>query len=182
VRWFVTGGLPPDQIRVLEANGFRVGQRDARFLLWERPAPPLARLCCGVDAVADPAQRLARLRAGYPLLERAMVERPLPGLARPARPGEVRVEWRQRVQVAIRTRGSGLLVLGDPWYPQWRVEVDGHPAELLRVDHAFRGVRVPAGSHQVVLTYRDRALEAGLALTAATNRLPGRPVGLAAAP
>jgi hypothetical protein len=158
VRWFVTGGLPPDQIKVLEVNGFRVVQRDAWFLLWRRPAPPLARIVYDVDTVADPDQRLARLKAGYPLLERAMVERPLAGLARPARAGQVRVERREqtRVQVAVRSGGDGLLVLGDPWYPQWRVQVDGRPAELLRVDHAFRGVRVPAGSHQVVFTYQDR--------------------------
>jgi hypothetical protein len=170
VRWFVTGGLPPDQIKVLEANGFRVVQRDAWFLLWQRPAPPLARVVYDVDTIPDPDQRLARLEAGYPLLERAMVERPLAGLARPARPGEVRVERREqtRVQVAVRSDGDGLLVLGDPWYPQWRVEVDGRPAELLRVDHALRGVRVPTGSHRVVFTYQDRALQAGLGLSVLT--------------
>jgi hypothetical protein len=99
VRWFVTGGLPPDQIKVLEANGFRVVQRDAWFLLWERPSPPLARLVHDVDVVADPGERVARLKAGYPLLRRAMVEQPLTGLARPARPGEVRVERRDQTRV-----------------------------------------------------------------------------------
>ena len=64
VRWFVTAGLPPDQIRVLEINGFKVAQRDAWFLLWERPAPPLARMVYDVDTVADPADRVARLEAG----------------------------------------------------------------------------------------------------------------------
>ncbi|HSK37133.1 MAG TPA: YfhO family protein, partial [Actinomycetota bacterium] len=92
------------------------------------------------------------------------------GLARPARPAQDKVERRDqtRVEVSVQTGADGLLVLGDPWYPQWRVEVDGRPAELLRVDHAFRGVRVPAGSHQVVFTYQDRALQAGLLLSAFT--------------
>jgi len=170
VRWFITAGLPPPQIKVMEAHGFRIVQRPAYFLVWERTAPPLARLVADVDVVADPAERVARLKAGYPLLERAMVERPLPGLARPSRPAAVRVERREptRVQVSVQTERDGLLVLGDPWYPQWRVEVDGKPAELLRVDHAFRGVRVPAGSHQVVFTYQDRALQLGLATSALT--------------
>jgi hypothetical protein len=44
VRWFVTPGLPPDQIRVMEQHGFQVAQRAAWFLLWERRAPPLARV------------------------------------------------------------------------------------------------------------------------------------------
>ena len=170
VRWFVTGGLPPDQIKVLEANGFRVVQRDAWFLLWERPAPPLARMVYQVDTVPDPAQRLARLQAGYPLLDRALVERPVAGLPRTATPAAVRVVRRDqtRVRVSVRTGGDGLLVLADPWYPQWRVEIDGRPAELLRVDHALRGVRVPAGDHQVVFTYQDRTLQLGLALTVLT--------------
>jgi hypothetical protein len=170
VRWFVTGGLPHDQIRVLEANGFRIVQREAWFLLWERPAPPRARMVFAADLVADPARRLARLRSGYPLLERAIVERPVTGLRAPATPATVRVERRDqtRVQVSVRTGGDGLLVLADPWYPQWRVEVDGRPAELLRVDHALRGVRVPAGDHRVVFSYQDRALQAGLAVSALT--------------
>jgi Bacterial membrane protein YfhO len=170
VRWFVTGGLPPAEIKVMERHGFRVVQREAYFLLWERPAPPLARLQYDIDVVADPAERVARLQAGYPLLERALVEEPVDGLARPAQPAQVRVERRDhtRVEVSVQTGTDGLLVLGDPWYPQWRVEVDGRPAELLRVDHAFRGVRVPAGSHRVVFTYQDRALQAGLLVSALT--------------
>jgi hypothetical protein len=167
VRWFVTGGLPADQIKVLETNGFRIVQRDAWFLLWERPAPPLARMVYDADTVTDPAQRLATLRSGYPLLERAIVERPVASLRRPATPATVRIDRRDqtRVRVSVRTGGDGLLVLADPWYPQWRV--DGRPAELLRVDHALRGVRVPAGDHQVVFTYQDRALQAGLTVSAA---------------
>jgi uncharacterized membrane protein YfhO len=73
-----------------------------------------------------------------------------------------------RVQVQVQTATDGLLVLADPWYPQWKVSVDGRPAELLRVDHAFRGVRVPAGSHQVVFVYQDRAMWLGVALALTT--------------
>jgi hypothetical protein len=170
VRWFVTAGPPPQQIRVMERNGFRIVERAAWFLLWERQAPPLARMQYDVDVVPDGAERVARLRAGYPLLERAIVEEPLAGLARPSTPPEVRVRQREqtRVRVSVRTAGDGLLVLADPWYPQWRVRVDGRPAELLRVDHAFRGVRVPAGSHEVVFTYEDRAMRLGAGLAVAT--------------
>jgi hypothetical protein len=170
VRWFVTNGLPPDEIEVMEEHGFRVVQREAFFLLWERQAPPLARMYHDVDVVADPAARLARLRAGYALGERAMVERRVDGLGRPGRPARVQVEARAhtRVEVSVVGDADGLLVLGDPWYPQWRVEVDGRPAELLRVDHAFRGVRVPAGEHRVVFTYQDRALRAGLTVSVLT--------------
>jgi hypothetical protein len=171
VRWFVTSiHLPAAEAQVLRQHGFRPDDRAAFVQLWERPAPPLARMQYELDVVPDPAQRVARLQAGYPLLERAMVEEPVAGLRPPAAPPLVELVERAqtRVRVAVRTETDGLLVLGDPWYPQWRVEVDGKPAELLRVDHSFRGVRVPAGSHQVTFTYQDRALWLGVALTAAT--------------
>ena len=154
----------------MERHGFRIVERDAWFLLWERQAPPLARMQYDVDVVPDAGERVARLRAGYPLLERAIVERPVEGLARPSAPPQVQVQEREqtRVRVSVRGDADGLLVLADPWYPQWRVRVDGRPAELLRVDHAFRGVRVPAGSHEVVFTYEDRAMRLGVGLAVAT--------------
>jgi Bacterial membrane protein YfhO len=168
VRWFVTAGLPEREIKVMEANGFRIVERAAYYLVWERPAPPLARMYYDLDHIADPAQRVARLQGDYPLLARAIVEQPLGPLRRPATPPAVQVTARAhtRVELQVQTAAEGLLVLADPWYPQWRVSVDGRPAELLRVDHAFRGVRVGAGTHRVVFTYEDRALQVGLGVTA----------------
>jgi hypothetical protein len=145
-------------------------ERAAYFLVWERPAPPLARMYYDLDVIADPAQRVARLQGDYPLLRRAIVEEPIGPLAKPNRPPAVEMRTRDqtRVEVEVQTAAEGLLVLADPWYPQWKVSVDGRPAELLRVDHAFRGVRVPAGSHQVVFVYQDRAMWLGVALALTT--------------
>jgi hypothetical protein len=170
VRWFVTAALPPAEVQVLGDHGFRPVAQAAYYRLWERPAPPVARMQYNVDAVPDPQARVARLEAGYPLLTRAIVEQPVAGLERPTTPPRVQVVERgqTRTRVTVETATDGLLVLADPWYPQWRVEVGGKPAELLRVDHAFRGVRVPAGSHQVTFTYRDRALWLGAALALTT--------------
>lgn len=41
------------------------------------------------------------------------------------------------------------LVYNDSYHPQWRVSVNGRPAELVRANYAFKGVWVPAGTHQV---------------------------------
>jgi hypothetical protein len=168
VRWFVTAGLPEREIKVMEAKGFRIVERAAYYLVWERPAPPLARMYYDLDVIADPAQRVARLQDGYPLGERAIVEQPLGALAPPTSPPAVELRKRDqtRVEVGVQSDAAGLLVLADPWYPQWRVTIDGRPAELLRVDHAFRGVRVPAGTHRVVFSYEDRALQVGLVVSA----------------
>jgi len=48
-----------------------------------------------------------------------------------------------------------VLVIGDPWYPNWHVAVDGKEVALLRVDYALRGVAVPAGKHVVTAWFHS---------------------------
>ncbi len=73
--------------------------------------------------------------------------------------------------------------------PGWRVQVDGVPSPLLRADHAFQGVLVPAGRHHVAIVYRPRPVLAGLAITAVAAALVAialvrrpRPAGAPPAP
>ena len=49
---------------------------------------------------------------------------------------------------------DGILVLADKFDADWKVRVDGAPAELLRCNYLFRGVRVPAGEHQVEFAFQ----------------------------
>ena len=51
------------------------------------------------------------------------------------------------------------------------MSVDGKRSELLRVNHAFRGLRVPAGTHTIVFTYRDRWMQTGAIVALATGIL-----------
>lgn len=48
---------------------------------------------------------------------------------------------------------EALVVLSDLVYPGWRATVDGQPAEILTVDGLVRGLRVPAGNHEIVYRY-----------------------------
>ncbi|HEU0076691.1 MAG TPA: YfhO family protein, partial [Longimicrobiaceae bacterium] len=60
-----------------------------------------------------------------------------------------------RVVVQTRADREALLVLADNFYAGWEARVDGRPAPVLRTNHTFRGVVVPAGSHRVVFTFRS---------------------------
>src|SRR6266487_1911986 len=171
VRWFVTPvPMSGTETDVLRQHGFAPVDKQAFFQLWERPALPMARMAYQADVVPSETDRLARLRAGYPLLDRVMVGQPVGSLQRPATNPVVNVLDRDysKVEVSVRTQTDGVLVLPDPYYPQWHVKVDGKPAKLLEVDHAFRGVKVPAGAHQVVFAYQDRAMQAGFLLSLLT--------------
>jgi hypothetical protein len=171
VRWFVTPtSLAPNEQRILEQHGFKRVDQQAFFQLWERPALPMARMVYQADVVPSEPDRIARLKANYPLLDRVMLDRPVGSLQRPATNPVVNVVDRgySKVEVSVQTPTDGVLALPDPYYPQWGVEVDGKPAKLLQVDHAFRGVKVPAGSHRVVFTYQDRAMQLGAVLSLLT--------------
>jgi hypothetical protein len=58
------------------------------------------------------------------------------------------------------------LIYAESNYPGWRVEVDGRPKTLLRIDHALLGVVVPAGHHTVTFSYSPDLLGVGSAATA----------------
>ncbi len=72
------------------------------------------------------------------------------------------------LEIAIDTPAEGYLFLSDPYYPGWRAKVDGEPAPILRANYAFRTVAVPAGSHQVTMTFQPTSWVAGLGITALT--------------
>lgn len=46
-----------------------------------------------------------------------------------------------------------VLLLNDKYDPNWRVQVDGKPADLLRCNYIMRGVYLTSGNHQVEFRY-----------------------------
>jgi len=74
-------------------------------------------------------------------------------------------EGQERVTVVVDCPAPGHLVLADSWSPDWRAEVDGAPALIVRANMAVRAVKVPAGSHTVTFTHQPRWRLAAPALT-----------------
>lgn len=55
---------------------------------------------------------------------------------------------------------GGLVVFSEVYYPGWTATIDGQPAELGRVDYVLRALKVPAGSHKVVMEFRPATVSA----------------------
>ena len=72
------------------------------------------------------------------------------------------------VELAVRTPVSGCLVLSDVYYPGWRAEVDGAPAEVLRADYVFRAVLLSPGEHTVRMVFAPWTWRVGLAVSLVT--------------
>jgi hypothetical protein len=73
-----------------------------------------------------------------------------------------------RIRLEADAPAGGYVVLVDTFDPGWKATVDGHAAEVLRANVAFRAIAVTAGRHTVDLVYRPRSVTWGLALTALT--------------
>jgi hypothetical protein len=84
-----------------------------------------------------------------------------PGTGSPAGQADVTKFDANRVEVSARLDRPGLLVLGENYHPDWRVEVDGRPARLLRAFHTLRAVALPPGEHQVVFKFESAWYRAG---------------------
>jgi len=116
----------------------------------------------GLEAALSPAARgeEAVLAAPFEGLEPSAARRP----PQPAR--AVRV-LRDALEADLETERAGLAVVLDPWCPGWHATLDGHEVPLVRADYAFMAVPVPAGLHTLRLEYRNTAVHAGAAVSAA---------------
>jgi len=68
----------------------------------------------------------------------------------------------ESVTIQTTTSTNGLLVVSDAYDDGWNAYIDGQQTDVLRTNHAFRGVALPAGEHEVILRYEPRSLTIGL--------------------
>ncbi|MCE9594497.1 MAG: hypothetical protein K8S98_09910 [Planctomycetes bacterium] len=166
LRWFVvpraTGGAAPfaGLVPTVERGPWRV---------FENPsALPRAFVPKRVECVADSKTRLARLAdPGFDPRALAFVEHPT---STPIDAANGRVSFVRddatNVELDVELDTPGLVVLTDTWYPGWHARVGERELEILRADHAFRGVELPAGKSRLAFTYEPESFRSGLRLAA----------------
>jgi len=71
----------------------------------------------------------------------------------------------QSVDVDVEATDPAIVVVAQTYYHPWKAYVDDRPAPLLRANHAFQAIPIPAGKHQIHLAYEDRAFEIGAAIS-----------------
>ncbi|NGZ05151.1 MAG: YfhO family protein [Magnetococcales bacterium] len=149
----------------------RLGRRDQLWQTWLGNVPhhalylyenrnvlPRAFLVSRVRVVPDATRLLDEMEQtpAEGLRQIAFLEQPLaseinPGLTQ----AEVNCELYtpDRMQWRVRSNGPGVLVVTNNYDPYWRVTINGKSGTIIPVDHAFQGVVLEAGEHQVVLEY-----------------------------
>lgn len=125
-------------------------------------ASALARLA---DPAFEPAREVVLLADDLAAAGQQELAAQLGGLAGGA--AQVVEYLPERVTVDVALDAPGVLVLADTWYPGWQATVDGKPAALLRANHLFRALLLPAGQQRVQFEYRPAPLELGAGISLA---------------
>ncbi len=61
-----------------------------------------------------------------------------------------------RITLNVEAEAPSLVVLSQAFYRPWQAAVAGRPTPVLRANHAFQAVQVPAGRSELTLVYRDQ--------------------------
>jgi hypothetical protein len=158
LRYLVFRGSPPP--------GVTPRLQGPDYWVLENPhALPRAFVPRRVEVVNDDARRLALLRSpGFSPNDVAYVEseRAL-GLGPTSGQASIIDETPNRLVVAATLAAPGLLVLSDSWDPGWSARAQERSIPVLRVNHALRGVVLPAGASLVEFRYRPLSFRLGLA-------------------
>jgi len=81
--------------------------------------------------------------------------------------GEVDVRHYSSNRIVLQTKAADatFLVSSETAYPGWQATIDGQPVPLRTTNYAFRGLAVPAGSHEILMEFRPTVLLWGAAIS-----------------
>lgn len=119
-----------------------------------------------LDYVDGADAEMAALDAINPALEAVADSKfrdTLGNIAGQAAPGDTIYETTyapDRLTYRVNTSQPALAVFSEVYFPWgWTATIDGKEVELGRVNYLLRALPIPAGNHEVVMTYRPRSVE-----------------------
>lgn len=77
----------------------------------------------------------------------------------------------EHVELEASSPETTTLVSSEAWYPGWKATIDGSEAPILKVNEAFRGLKLPPGRHRITMTYAPDRLKSGAAASLAALAL-----------
>ena len=58
-----------------------------------------------------------------------------------------------RLTYKVNSQKGGVVVLSEIYYPGWTCTIDGEPTDIARANYVLRAIKVPAGEHEIVMTF-----------------------------
>lgn len=69
------------------------------------------------------------------------------------------------VRETVNALEDGILYTSIPYYRGFKVRVDGEEADIVKIANALCGVKLTAGKHEIIFTYRPYGLMAGIGMS-----------------
>lgn len=76
-----------------------------------------------------------------------------------------------RIAVTSQSPEPCVIVVAQSYYNAWQAFIDDQPTKIWRANYAFQAVHVPAGTHRITWTYRDRKFTLGALISGSTLAL-----------
>lgn len=176
-RYLVVAKADDDVAAVLRPVPPRIDEEAAVRVYENASALPRALWVPRVEVVPDPEDRLHKLAVRwFDPWRVALVETlPASGFLGEDTPGDAPTPGQttfaqddpERVAIDVTADRRGFLLLADQHHAGWSATVNGAPAPILRANHAFRLVEVPAGTSRVEFRYAPRSLWLGALVSVA---------------
>lgn len=149
--------------QAVELPGYTEAFRGSRsVVLRKADILPRAYLVGTVEVVPDTGAVNRMLAPGFDYHKKAIVPAPLPAGTQIQPDPQGTVTWIERSAneqiLKVKSDRPALLMVLDNYYPAWHAHIDGQDAQLLRANYAFRAIPVPAGEHEVKVTYLASSL------------------------
>ena len=151
----------------------RIGYHPRQKIFCINPHPdPRVYLVFQAQTISDLQQAITKMRQGHDVHQCALIEKPWATAANwhalaNATNGVGAIEILEFANETIRLRTQNsrpaILVLAESWYPGWSACINGKTTACFPVNAWMRGVVVPEGSHEVVLSYSSSLLKYGVA-------------------
>ena len=146
--------------------------RDGGFEVQRLPtALPRAYVVGQYYLVTSSRAGLSYMARGFPMRREVVLEEAPVVSIGPGGAAEIVRYEDEEVAVALTDSAGGILVLSDTYYPGWRAFVDGVERPILRANHVFRAVVIPAGAQEVVFSYEPNSFRYGLLVSVAAAAL-----------
>lgn len=136
-------------------------------------------LVSGIKTVATNDAELAALKTTPDLKATAVVHEEFSDLIAGLSPtGQGTIELTKHEPMEVRysfdSPAEQLAVFSEIWYGPdkgWKATIDGQPADLLRANYVLRALRVPAGQHEIVMTFEPSSFSTGRAISLISSLL-----------
>jgi len=121
---------------------------------------------------SSPQQELDEMAHAIDFADRAWLYVPGKPEDRTNGPGTVKIARNKSgLDITVTMQRAGFVIISEAAWSGWRAYVDEKRVKTLLANHAFLGVYIPAGTHQVRLRYLPQSFVIGRTITIATLAL-----------